>query len=96
MNLRNKPCQCGSGKKYKNCCGNNAEKARLHQQAWAAPKPTLADKVSANLRKETNIRRDLKERMPLSNRTGMSRMALLAAIPAALLGGMGSGKGGRH
>ncbi|MCL2493664.1 MAG: SEC-C metal-binding domain-containing protein [Clostridiales bacterium] len=22
---RNDPCPCGSGKKYKNCCGKNAE-----------------------------------------------------------------------
>jgi hypothetical protein len=45
---RNDPCPCGSGKKYKKCCGLNAETkkprlggAKLFSQGAAAQNPTL-------------------------------------------------------
>ena len=30
---RNSLCQCGSNKKFKYCCGNEAELSRKHQEA---------------------------------------------------------------
>ena len=41
---RNDPCPCGSGKKYKNCCGKDAERAHLHDSPY-------------RYRKECNVRR---------------------------------------
>jgi hypothetical protein len=63
MNLRNKPCQCGSGRKYKRCCGNNAEKARQYQEAFSPP---LSIPVNT-------------PPLQRANRRGVSSIALIAA-----------------
>lgn len=39
MNLRNKPCPCNSGRKFKRCCGSEAainEKRRKEHEAFVA------------------------------------------------------------
>jgi Flp pilus assembly protein TadD len=42
---RNDPCPCGSGKKYKKCCGSAA--AGGHEAASAAPSPTDMNSLAA-------------------------------------------------
>lgn len=43
---RNKPCHCGSGKKYKRCCGKNAPKGpsvfnvKPRKSSWMLPLDT--------------------------------------------------------
>src|SRR5665648_857405 len=36
---RNNPCPCGSGKKYKNCCGRSEPEAEAEAEAEAQPQP---------------------------------------------------------
>ena len=48
MNNRNKPCQCGSGKKTKKCCGNEAEKTRKYHIAEEKFKQKLSERKAQN------------------------------------------------
>jgi len=41
MNIRNKPCPCGSKKKAKRCCFNEAVLAKQRQDANAAMRPKI-------------------------------------------------------
>ncbi len=57
MNLRNKPCACGSGRKLKRCCESpaaqqqRAEAVRAAMEAWVAQRQKEISELQKNQRK---------------------------------------------
>lgn len=48
MNLRNLPCSCGSGKKTKKCCGNEADKAQRRAEGIERFNVAFRDKYQSD------------------------------------------------
>lgn len=73
MSTRNQPCACGSGKKTKRCCGDEAVKSRKYQD-YLTKLRTLPKPVEDNNSDNPQPRR----------RTSNRQMIALAATAAAL------------
>ncbi len=59
---RNEPCPCGSGKKYKKCCGNNQGPGyEIHQPAQSGQDQKIPGKPNVELSAEKPSLEDLKE-----------------------------------
>lgn len=42
---RNQPCACGSGKKFKRCCGNEAVLCAQREEAWKLAREQRAERA---------------------------------------------------
>lgn len=72
--LRNQACHCGSGKKFKRCCGNEAMLIERERAAWTAQQEI--NRSNSNSDDRAN---------PISRPLGLS--LIMAAALSADLGG---------
>jgi len=57
MNLRNKPCPCNSGKKYKKCCGDEAKLNEARRLAEARQMEIVRARAAERQREEDERRK---------------------------------------
>ena len=86
MNLRNKPCPCNSGKKYKKCCGDEAKLNEARRVAEAHQMEIVRARA-AEREREQEERRKAAPGAFTYRRSKMMPMVMLAAL--ALAGGGG-------
>lgn len=72
---RNKPCQCGSGKKFKRCCWNPKEKTFREIMVEAAP---VAEEARQRIQEREATQRRTIRRSP------MAAMMLLGLAAASM------------
>lgn len=84
MNIRNKPCPCGSGKKHKKCCGDAAMLSAKRQ----AEEEAFMRRMEENALKRQQELDEAKKRNPVAARRQMP-LSVSLALTAALLGSVG-------
>jgi hypothetical protein len=79
MNLRNKPCPCNSGKKYKKCCGDEATLNEARRVA-EAHQMELVRARAAERQREEDERRKASPGAFTYRRSPMMGLVMLAAL----------------
>jgi hypothetical protein len=88
MNIRNKPCACGSGKKSKRCCDSAEAKAKRYATWRTEREAQLAARLEQFEKERAEYQSSEPEKGPFTYRRQptMNAIALLASAMALPMG----------
>lgn len=87
MNLRNKPCSCHSGRKFKKCCGNEAALNTQRREAEAKQLEALQARAAERAREQEELRKAAPGAHEYRRSPSIGVAAMMAAMAFAGGGG---------